>query len=209
MKIIRNTRGFSLIEALVVVGVLAIVAIVMVDLLFRTVRGGNKTQLIGNIKQNGQTALSVLDTTIRSADKVICKSSYTGNSANTFLDGSGAPLPDTLVIAKDGKYTRFRFYFERSGTSNGYIGKLDLVVTDPSTVGQTLCADNPTSDTKLTPDDGAISLKYGGFEYTQSINLSHKDVVGIKFDMGPSYNSGTSFDQQSANVTFSTTVELR
>lgn len=213
----NKQKGFSLVEALVVVAVLAVISIVMIDLLSRTIKGGNKTELIGDLKQNGQSALDNLDTSIRSADKVICTGTYNPSTAqDTFKDAGGNNLPDTIVIAKDGAYTRFRFYFEKtSPATNGYIGQTQLIA-DPVNVNSGLCANppvnataNPSTDLKLTPDNGLISVKGGTFDYTKSINLSYKDVVGIRFDLGSSVNNSRAFDQQSGNVRFSTTVELR
>lgn len=119
-RLSAQNRGFSLIEVLVAIVVLTILGFVVTDILSRTIRGGNKTQLIGVIRQNGQSALDSLDSSIRQADNVVCTGNWEG--------GSGL---DTLVTTQNGKYTRFHFYLQ-SGSNNGYIG-VDYPTSDSTT----------------------------------------------------------------------------
>lgn len=192
--------GFSLIEVLVVVSVLAVLSVMMVDLLSRTLQGSNKTQLLGDIKQNGQTALNTMDTTIQYSDQVFCVGTLTSSN-------------DTIIMVKSGVYTRLRFYKFSGVTSNGYIGQYTVPqskVSDPTTLNSTLCSDpDTTGEVKLTSDDlnSGVSLQSGSFSYTP--NPAYKDVVGISFSLGPSVKAPPSFDNQSSAVSFSTTVEVR
>jgi len=73
---IPNFReGFTLIELVIVAGIMIIIAIVSVNLLFSTLKGSIKAEVIKNAKQNGDYAISVMERMIRNASEVItCES---------------------------------------------------------------------------------------------------------------------------------------
>ncbi len=95
-------KGFTLLEILVVIGVLSVIGVIILTIFTRTLRGNNKAQIIGVIKQNGQSVLENMDKTIRGADNVVCVTS------------------DNLVVVKNGIYTRYRF-IPPTTTNNGLI----------------------------------------------------------------------------------------
>src|SRR5687767_3480485 len=87
----KKNRGFTLVELLVVIGVLSIFGVLILNIFTRTLRGSNKSQILSVMKQNGQLSLEIIDKTVRGSDRVICTTS------------------NTLVVVKNGSYTRFRF----------------------------------------------------------------------------------------------------
>lgn len=66
--------GFTLMELLVSVGVLIIVAALLVQVLFTTTHVNKKTDLINDVKLNGNFALDVISRFVRSARNVSCGS---------------------------------------------------------------------------------------------------------------------------------------
>jgi len=64
-------NGFTLIEMMVVVGVLGIVAVVGSGAFFSILRGSTKTKTLQAVKQNGDYAMSVMERMIRSARSLI------------------------------------------------------------------------------------------------------------------------------------------
>lgn len=200
-------EGFSLIEVLVVVGVLGIIGVIMIDLLLRTVSGGNKTQLIDVVKQNGQSSLTTMQQLIRDADAVVCPEVAVGSTTAT----------DTkLVIVKNGVYTRFMFYPNPTGiqcnvnttntSKNGCIGEdnpqIDNSISLQTNIDNICSATTQTNPLYLT-DTNTVSLQSGS-SFTRNTASGYKDVVGINFILGPSSGVATSNP-----VTFSTSVELR
>lgn len=101
-------RGFTLIEIVVVLGIMSIVGLFLTQIFFSTIRGSSKSQITSVIKQNGQAALEAMDKTIRGADRVVevCPS---GNGMVIYKSKSETTL-----------YTRF-VYQPATATENGYI----------------------------------------------------------------------------------------
>ncbi len=73
MRIFKlSNRGFTLAEILVVIGVMSIAGLMIALVFQRTISGGNKAQILSYTKQNGQTALEIIDKTIRDSDNIFC-----------------------------------------------------------------------------------------------------------------------------------------
>lgn len=191
--------GFSLIEALIVIGILAILGLILTTLLSRTIKGGNKTQVISTIKQNGQTALNIIDTTIRGADQVICIDQYQNPS-------------DTIVILKKDIFTRIRFYPTSSTQTspcfsvNGCIASDHPQVASPDELQgvNNICTQDQSNSTILTDTNqsSGVSVKSGGF--ARNLSPGSKDIVKIDFILSPANQA-----EPGNQVDFSTTVELR
>ena len=81
-------KGFTLVEILVVIAILSVLGVLILTIFTRTLRGSNKSQIIGKIKQNGQSVLEQMDKTVRNSDKVVCV------------------ISSNLVVVKNGIYTR-------------------------------------------------------------------------------------------------------
>lgn len=62
----RRSKGFTLIEILVVIGVLAIIVVVGSTSFFNLLKGSTKTRTASLVKQNGDYALAVMERMIRS-----------------------------------------------------------------------------------------------------------------------------------------------
>jgi prepilin-type N-terminal cleavage/methylation domain-containing protein len=94
---ITSKKGFSLIEVLVTVTILTMLGVAISTILTRSFSGNSKTELIGNIKQNGQSALGVMEKDIRDSDTIACP----------LTSGSSTVL--ALLTKTDGKYIRLTF----------------------------------------------------------------------------------------------------
>src|SRR5579884_4155589 len=121
MKILKRQSGFSLIETMVVIGVLAIIGVIMADILKRTITTDTKTELTGAIKNNGDKALNTMDNTIQFAERVVCVDKFDASALNN----------DTIVVVKNGTYTRFRFVKPSAG-KNGYLLEDVFPLSDPT-----------------------------------------------------------------------------
>lgn len=193
-------QGFTLVEVMVAMAIVAIVGTILVAIFANTLRGSSKAQMLSVIKQNGQSVLENMDKTIRNADNVVCVSSLSG---------------DTLVIVKNGLYLRTR-WIQATATSNGLIQQDEPAKQiDPSTgklEGDTafisrVCdsSDPLISPVALTDTElkTGVSLTRGLF--VRSRESGFKDSVTVDFDIGPPLEAPQDIDP----VNFKTTVQLR
>ena len=67
----ETQRGFTLIETLVVVGIMAIVAVVSSNMFFTVFKSSGKTKVLTKVKENGDYALSVMERLIRDSQEVV------------------------------------------------------------------------------------------------------------------------------------------
>lgn len=215
--------GFTLIEMLVVLSLLSIFGVLILTIFTRSLRGNNKSQIIGVIKQNGQTVLEMMDKLVRESDFVVCP------RVNS--------ISKSLVVVKDGQYTRYRFIEPReSGQISNNCSDTDLtkatngcIVSDnpnketvgtDSTTGKEyadpafvnkVCADadiliSPTALTDTNSQTG-ISVLDGSFALNKQTGF--KDQVTVKFKLKPGIYASDLVAGQIDAVSFQTTVQLR
>lgn len=186
-------KGFTLVEILVVVAILALAGVILVVIFANTLRGSSKSQILGAIKQNGQAALDKMDKTIRNADNVIC---YTS---------------DTLVILKNGVYTRFKFIVG-SPTDNGKITEDHPTppAGDITSWTSTACTDPPDPAASILTDTNlktGVKVETGNFQQTKPAGF--KAQVEVSFTLAPPPQAPAVIAGQIDSVKFQTTVQLR
>jgi len=104
--------GFTLIEILVVVGILGIIAAISTNMFFSVLQASTKTRVLSEVKQNGDYALNVMERTIRNAKSVTSNgnsitivnpddSSTTFSCSNGNLTLDGASLISNKVEVQD------------------------------------------------------------------------------------------------------------
>lgn len=195
-------NGFTLVEILVVIAIIAIVGTMLVAIFYSTLRGSNKAQILAIIKQNGQAVLENMDKTIRDADNVACNS----------LDGA------TLVIVKNGIYTRYRF-FPPSASTNGVIqqdnpvqpasgNNSDIKLFKDNVCSDPMGTDSPVVNTLTDINTlSGISVENGSF--TRDKPAGFKDQITVKFDLRPGVSVPASISGQIDPVSFQTAIQLR
>lgn len=67
MEIKKFKNGFSLIEMLIVIGVLGVLVLAGSNLLFGTFSGGSKSEISKEVRQNGEYALKIMEESIKNA----------------------------------------------------------------------------------------------------------------------------------------------
>lgn len=204
----RN-RGFTLVEMLIVIGILTIFGVLILTIFTRTLKGSNKSQILGLIKQNGQLVLEVLDKTTRGADKVLCPKDSTPSK--------------TLVVVKNGSYTRFRFIDPNTnnpslGTCNSINGCLieDFPV-QPSSGSETdlkvfldnLCTNPPVSSQVLTDTNTQKGVSIQSGTFTKNPSAGFRDVISVSFQIAPGLGAPPAVTGQVDAATFQTTIQLR
>lgn len=209
-------KGFTLVELLVVLGILSVMFGLVLTIFTRVLQGGNKTQVIGAIKQNGQSMLEIMDKTIRDASRVVCTS----------------VLGDSIAVVQEGVYTKFKFS-PPTPTSNGSIKKESFSLplspppnSDPNLYirdfESTICTNPLTgsaqfiSDTNLQTGASVNCYLTGGVAdcnnhpiFRRIREAGFKDQVSIKFGVKPGISSPSSVTGEIDDINFQTTIDIR
>jgi len=196
----RTTRAFTLVEMLVVIGILSIAGVLVLAIFSSNLRGSNKAQILGSIKQNGQSVLESMTNAIRNADNIVCTSLNPDN---------------TLVIVKIGTYTRYRFIVASSGSENGVIKQDNPVPTieeiNPTVFINRVCnPQDPMPEAIILTDSNVqngVSVISGSFSRNKSAGF--KDNLKITFTLSPATLALPSVAKQIDDVIFETTIQLR
>lgn len=208
-------NGFTLVEILVAMAIVAIMGTILVVIFTNTLRGSNKAGILANIKQNGQAVLENMDKTIRGADNVVCVS----DPANT------------VAVVKNGIYTRYRIALSSDGIGtvplscigtgkNGCIvydnpakqidSDTDQPETDRAFIDRICSVSDPMSEAAvLTDTNPASGVSVGGGKFAKNPQSGFKDSVTVVFTLSPGVSASSVVASQIDPVTFQTTLELR
>lgn len=134
-KRLNKDNGFTLIEIMVVTGMMIVLSVVSVNIFFAILRASIKAEIIKNAKQEGSYALSVMERMIRNARKINgdCASDMTTLeilnpdnqvstftfSGNTIASSSGSPTVNLISYPNDPakNYTISSYGFDCSQNS--------------------------------------------------------------------------------------------
>lgn len=204
-------KGFTLVEILVTMAIVAIVGLILVTIFTNTLRGSTKSQILAVIKQNGQSVLENMDKTIRNSDNVVCK---------------GTPTNNTIVVVKNGVYTRYRIVLPTDGAATAPSscvgsGKNGCIVVDnptpsisettpPPFINRVCGSNDPMSSANILTDTNTqtgVKVESGSF------NLSplpgYKNAATIVFSLKAGVAANQSIAGQIDPVEFKTTIGLR
>lgn len=207
----RNKKGFTLIEILVVVVLLSILGLILTNVLTQVLRGQNKINVVSLVKQNGQLVLDKLSGEIRSAEKVLCVGQTTTSPNNT------------IVLFRNGNYIRFKFIQplpEGVPTANGYFQKNVFTPEDiPDGIinDEMLCTTNDLGQSSFLTDKddkSGISIDYDGTNpifNIQTPQAGFPDVILIKFRAEAGVKAGKTPESTVAEegVLFTTAASVR
>ena len=118
-KKVINQKGYTLFELLTVIGILSVVGALVVSIIFVSLRGAKKSDLIETLRQNGDTAMTQMVKQIRYAGSLttpascvpstttssITITSLTSNAPTTFtcststISSNSASLMDTNSVS--------------------------------------------------------------------------------------------------------------
>ena len=97
---IKKQKGFTIIEIIVVIGILGIIAAVGTNMFFTVISGSTKSKNLTTVKQNGEYALSVMERMIRNSSDVI---------TNTDGQICESGMTKIKIINSDKEETEFAF----------------------------------------------------------------------------------------------------
>lgn len=205
-------KGFTLVEILVVIAIVAIMGIILVAIFTNTLRGSNKAQVLAVIKQNGQAVLEDMDKTIRGADNVLCPDIIPPTTSTTSTNL-------VVVSVSTGVYTRYRFINSTSNTNGLLQQDKPSKRTDDSTGSEEtdvvfknrVCNPNDpmTQLTVLTDTNAQSGVSVTNGSFTKSEQPGSEDSVTVKFDLDHGVGVPAALAGQIDPVTFQTTIQLR
>lgn len=192
--------GFTLIEFLVVLGVLTVAVGSLLVFLTSTLKGSNQSRISGQVKQNGQAVLDTLENQIRNARDVVA---LTGTTVPQIPNGASSAIHLTL---SDGS-SLFLICVDGSPNTNGWIGTATTYVSgDVSQFTSFTDRDNLISGVSISCVDASTGSK--GFEVVSASGGTNPPVVSVSFDASQSVDAPSRQDF-SANLHFQTTISLR
>lgn len=199
--ITNHNLGFTLIEILVVISVLTVVGVVLTEVFFRSIRGGNKAEAVAILKQNGQESIDIMDKNIRNSKDVICP-----------------PLPPSItkkdsdvlaIIGQDGTITRYRLSDQKLLEDHP---KAAAGITQEQFV-LNLCSNlslEGTEQVALTDINKITVYKPEGSNiFIRSRQSGYRDVVTVSFRLKPGAGIPKAVGNQIDPIPFTTTVQLR
>jgi type II secretory pathway pseudopilin PulG len=193
-KVINNLKfkinnfdgGYTLVELLAVMTIVVVVGVIVAGILISSLRGGSKSNVLDNVRQNGNDAVAQMSKMISysqsfngvSTDGV----SYTTNCAQV-APSSPSPTPATVgyrylkITSFDGGQTIF-----------------SCNATDIASNGASLI------------DASSVSLILCSFTCTQT-NFGQATTIGINLTL--SQKTSSSFAEKQATIPFQTSVTVR
>lgn len=138
--------GFTLIEILVVVGILGIIAVIGSNMFFTVFRGSTKTKVLTTVKQNGDYALSVIGRMVRNSSEILKNS-----------DGQVCTLGMKKIKIKNPDKGETEFACLEVGTVNGRIASNSAQITSDE-VKVDNCSFDCSSSGQFYPETVTISF---------------------------------------------------
>lgn len=187
-KLIFNSKGFTLIEFLTVVVVIASIGIIIVGILTSALRGTNKTNIVNLVRQNGNQAVVQMTRTIEYARSLYGVSmdgnSYTVNCVH------GVPAPTPTPTPTQYKYLKITAF-------DG--GKIIYSCTSNSIASNSASLID-TNSVKMVPNKC-------WFTCTQE-RVTSNPIIGIKFQLMQSAPTG-GFVESKASIPFETSITFK
>lgn len=177
-------RGFTLVELLVVLGLLSITVVSTLMFLTSTLKGSNQATIITEVKQNGQIVLDLLEREIRGSNNA---SKVTGEHI-ILTRATGDPMHIKCFHDKETKEVK------QSNDRNGWIGT--AVSTQP----------NP-GETLFTPITGGAITASTSETQKASYLVSGMDVTNCAFDVKDGSQGGANPAIVSISFTVNQAVE--
>lgn len=122
---IKITKGYTLIELVVVAGILGIIGVVSVSLFLSTLLGGGKSTALNDVRSNGDYAITQMERMIRSARYLVS----TCEEDMTSLEIKNPDGGNTIFTSTEEGYIA-----SNSGTLTGILTADDVLLADPNEV---------------------------------------------------------------------------
>lgn len=191
----KKSNGYTLIELLAVIIIIVVVGSIIVGILTYSLRGGNRSSNVEDLRQNGNYALSQMTKMIAYAK------TFEGVSTGA-LDGNGNMIYDTNCIptnppAPTPTPTPTQYSYIKILSFDGG----ETVFSCDSGLTPTI-----SSNSASMLDTTLVTVSFCSFTCTQT-NLTFPPTININFTLSKK-NSG-SFSESNFSIPFNTSVTLR
>ncbi len=176
----RDQAGFTLIELVVAIAIIAGLGTVLVQALFTTTRSSTKVERLTDVKHSGHYALNVIERMVRNACELTATCTSTGST----------PTSSVIITNPDNYQTTFTCALDGTVTRIASVSAFGIqyLTSSSVTLGGALC--------------GADTLKF----YCTSFADTPKSLK-VTFQLS---QKGTPVDQfEKASTTFQTSVGIR
>ncbi len=206
-------KGYTLVELLAVMIVLAALGTILGSIIISVFRGTNKTNAITVVRQNGNFAINQMSKMIRNAKRFEGVSEdgviYEGTCVLPSV-GAGTPTPTPkqykyLQIVSFENDARVTFSCRAgSGTNAGYIASSSASITSSGSITNEPLID--TNQVSLNPIDASSCY----FICSQD-SLAQDPILYINFDLSTKSELGstTFLENKSGILNFQTTIHIR
>lgn len=188
---IKGNKGYTLVELLAVTVVMVVVGLIISTILVSSLRGGNKTSAINEVRDNGNTAMTRISRGIKFAKSFegVSESEAEGYRTDCLSLSDISPTPSVTPTLTYYKYIKIRAFDE----------------------GETVysCADSKISSNSASLiDESRISSIDDDCYFTCSqAYLSQPPTIGINFTLSKGDNA--LFFEQKFTTDFHTSVVMR
>lgn len=135
-RIEASRQGFTLIEILVVAGILALLSVVIAQVLFLTVRVNKKTEIVKDVSQNGEYALETMSRMIQNAkslDVASCTDKEDPpNPVNSITITNFDNQTTTFSCSEDAAAGLARIASVSGTLSTSYLTNTNITLVDPA-----------------------------------------------------------------------------
>ena len=160
---IKKQKGFTIIEIVVVVGILGVIAAIGTNMFFTVIRGSNKSKNLTTVKQNGEYALSVMERMIRNSSTII---------TNSDGDICESGMVKIKIMDSDKQETEFEFVDDYIASNSSRMTSDQVKVTsgvfncdnstgdfNPKTIVIDFTLDQNISPTSRVEEEASINFK--------------------------------------------------
>lgn len=128
-----GNKGFTLLEILISISIAASVGILLAQVFFTTARTNTKTELLKDVKQNGEYAVGIMERMIRSALRV-----------QSTCTAAGSTLSSIQIVNPNGDTTTFGCLVDGTVTriaSTSSTAVTEYLTSSNVTIGGASCSD--------------------------------------------------------------------
>lgn len=136
MKHASSQSGFTLLEMVVSIAIVAMVSVVLSQVFISTLRTNTKSEILKDMKQTGEIALETMVRLIQNAKSVTTACDYAGSTSQSLTLINADDGQTTLECIYDGSITRLA-----STSAQG----VEYLTTPNVTMGGTSCATSTLS----------------------------------------------------------------
>lgn len=127
--------GFTLIEMVVSIAIIAVVGVALTEVFIATIRSNTKTELLKDVKQNGEFALEIMTRMIQNAKEITSACSIAGTISTSLTVVGEDSGETTLGCSFDGTSTRVASV---SAQGTAYLTSGNVTLGGGSCLGSTL-----------------------------------------------------------------------